>query len=119
MRYEPGSFKVHLSTARDVARSGDEGYGEYLIAEVGGAYELVCGIVEEVAYIEQQATKTVESLCAERDDLRAMLKRVEWSARIGGDHCPVCDRCGRDLKHDDDCELAALITKPPGSWRPQ
>lgn len=79
---------------------------------------------EECAHWEQSAAP-LESYDVERvyaalprllDEVersRALLRRIEWSARGGQDGDPACPECGalgdRASDHENDCELAALI----------
>jgi hypothetical protein len=85
-------------------------------------------MLEEVGDIEATATSVVDSLCAERDELRAVLASIE---RAGGDNtgsacCPCCMARVRrwgDWKpnpqpepHDPECDLWRVLQKPKGSW---
>lgn len=54
-----------------------------------------------------------ESLMAERDRMREMLKKLEWSMIVGRSndkHCPVCGAWNKN-GHTPDCALAALLIK--------
>lgn len=57
-----------------------------------------------------------EETAKERDDMRAMLKRLEWEGDSRVDVCPCCDvlKSFTDGKHEPDCELAALLARTEG-----
>lgn len=59
------------------------------------------------------AHEAVPALLAEREEVLALLREVEWSATIdqnaGGEHaCPECF-CGEPEGHAPDCRLAAFL----------
>lgn len=56
--------------------------------------------------IPAEVVRLIGRLTMQRDRLRKVLRRVEWSQV--GNRCPVCKRsCVTDGKHADDCELYA------------
>lgn len=66
------------------------------------------------AWKDAAADEAVPSLLAEREEMLAVLREVEWKG-VGGDSevgfwpaCPCCGR-GRDVGHAAGCRLAASI----------
>lgn len=74
------------------------------------------------AFLSEHARET-EEMMLERDALRAMLKRLEWSGSVepwlNGDLvgtetcCPCCGYTKKE-KHDPLCELAKLLEVEDG-----
>jgi hypothetical protein len=59
--------------------------------------------------------RIITDLKSIRDELLAMLKRLEWSGWALADadeNCPVCRSCY--ATHNPGCELSALLTKAEG-----
>ena len=59
--------------------------------------------------VAHEAASELDSLTAERDRLKALLRRLEWiDTGISYRCCPIC-KCAVNFGHTPTCELAAAI----------
>lgn len=81
------------------------------------AMSLDLAAIRELFHSNRQAGGTAialsqdkaDALLAHVDELRAMLKRLEWSAGINDDRCPLCYGW---KTHEPDCDLGKLLKEP-------